>query len=585
MRRLKKLITVAVLAAFAATSAIADAPFKDQRFVYRADGKKLTEVLQDFAAAQSVPLVLDASVEGTVNAEFNAKPTEFLSALSKTYNLIWYFDGTTLFVYPSRAMVSRVFRMRGYDRDQVKQMLSSLGLGDPRFPLRFNDAEQTLLAYGPPRHIELVQTVIDTLDNGARDQVSKTIRVFPLHNAVAADRVSGQTRVPGLAATLNNIFSGGQKGAGGASEAVTQLTGGSGVGTAEKRRSAELNFGLKSDSKKDAEREDNGQLKNGETDNIKETRDRPFFQADEASNSIIVRGVPESMKQYESLIQQLDMPQDLVEIEATIIDVSSDEFESLGLDWAGSNITTLVGDSGRALLNHVRALEGSGKGRIVARPKVLGAANRPATMTDKRVASVRVAGNLDSNLFTVEAGTTLEVTPQVIPSAVGGEVRLTLYIQDGSFEGNTVDSVPIVKRTEIRTDATIREGESLLVGGISLQSQSTSKTGVPGLSHIPGLGALFRQDVVSDSRSERMFLITPKVIHVAGSAPLAPPPIPDREPVVVGHTDRTLAATVPPAAYAVPAVPAVAPAQAATPVDCPALALGLPANACSRPGH
>ena len=47
MRRLKKLITVAVLAAFAATSAIADAPFKDQRFVYRADGKKLTDVCVD----------------------------------------------------------------------------------------------------------------------------------------------------------------------------------------------------------------------------------------------------------------------------------------------------------------------------------------------------------------------------------------------------------------------------------------------------------------------------------------------------------------------------------------------------------
>jgi type III secretion protein C len=618
MRLLSTLLAATLIATAMAPADAADVPFQTRKFVYRAEGKKLAEVLQDFAASQSFPLVVDAGVDGTINADFNTTPNEFLAAVSKSYGLIWYFDGTTLFIYPSRAMASRVFRMRGYDRNQVKDMLSSLGLGDSRFPLRFDDVQQTLLAYGPPRHIELVQTVVDTLDGGARDQVAKTIQVFALRHTVAADRVAGQSRVPGLATTLNNIFNRGQRPGGGTAEEIMKPLG-SGVGTAEKRRTAELNFGMKSDdsARKDTVRDGTGRLAAGETDNIKEERDRPFFQADEASNSIIVRGVPERMKQYEALIQQLDMPQDMVEIEATIIDVSTDEFESLGISWdfnrttadgnrrsiqfspgspsgsagtgpsitlGGANITTLVGDAGRQLLTRIRALEGNGKARIVARPKVLGAVNRMASMVDKRVASVRVAGNLEVNLFTIEAGTTLQVTPQVVPGTDSREVRLTLFIEDGSFEGTVVDSVPIVKRTEIRTEAMIPEGESLLIGGISVESDSKGRSGLPGLSRIPGLGALFRSDEGAKSRSERMFLITPKVISVAGTriaAAAAAARAAALAPAVPASGAASQVAAMPAPAPAPVAAAPVAEAAPPPPVECAAAALGLSSSGCT----
>ena len=191
---------------------------------------------------------------------------------------------------------------------------------------------------------------------------------------------------------------------------------------------------------------------------------------------------------------------------------------------AGANITTLLGDAGRQLLSHIRALEGKGKAHVLARPKVLGAVNRTATMTDKRVASVRVAGNLDANLFSVEAGTTMSVTPQVVTFGDHREVRLSLSIQDGDFEGISVDQVPIVKQTEINTEATVREGESLLIGGISVESDLDGTTGVPFLSHIPLIGAAFRNHDASRSHTERLFLLTPKIIGVGGTRPAAPAP-------------------------------------------------------------
>ena len=286
------------------------------------------------------------------------------------------------------------------------------------------------------------------------------------------------------------------------------------------------------------------------------------------------------MAQYESLVRQLDVAQDMVEIEATIIDVSTDEFESLGIDWdysragqgaisvqTGSipiagNITTLVADAGRSLLTHIKALEGNDKARIVARPKVLGSANRTAVMVDKRIASIKVAGNLDANLFNIEAGTTLQVQPQIVTYGDHREVKLTLFIQDGNFESAAVDQIPVIKRTEINTEATMREGESLLIGGISVESDSFGRSGLPGLSRIPFIGGAFRTDEGKRQRSERLFLITPKVINSEGTRRVAS---------TVSGPIRTQAtpyynAPVAPPAPVVPALPAPTPLPAAAPV-------------------
>ncbi len=631
LRQLGALLAAALVVS-TAPAAPAAAPFPSKHFTYRADGKKLTEVLQDFASSQGLPVVIDPGVDGTVNANFNTSAEQFLAAMTRTYGVIWYFDGTTLFIYPSRAMQSRVFRMRGYDRQQVRQMLGSLGLGDARFPLRFDDVNQTLLAYGPPRHIELVATVLGELERDGHDRMGKSILVVPLRYATAGERTFGDTKVPGLADTLNSLFSSGEssgQGTPGAKSMQNPL-----VGRADKLKAAHATYGLQlpeSGNNTTAQKRDDTQRANqlANSDPVEATdAERPWFQAEESTNAIIVRGLPDRMREYESLIHQLDIPQDLVEIEASIIDIRADDFESLGVDWnfsqngttrlsispgstsvtdgsstetlAGTNITTLIGNAGRQLLAHVRALEGVGKAHVLARPKVLGAVNRTATMTDKRIASVRVAGNLDASLFTVEAGTTLKVTPQIVTYGDHREVRLSLSIQDGDFEGAVVDQVPIIKQTEINTEASVREGESLLIGGISVESESSGTSGVPLLSKIPFLGAAFRHDEGAKSRTERLFLLTPKVITVGEARPVAsavnrtpPATTPAAAPLPVAPAPvRAL-----PAAHAAVGVAQASPAPApravavnvaavkprASDTDCAAVALGL-ATGCASAG-
>ncbi len=552
------LLLVVSLASHAAGHDIWDA----KKFTYRAEGKKLAEVFQDFAGSQSVPVVVEPGVEGMVNINFNGSASSFLKAVSKTYGVIWYFDGVTLYVYPSSAMQSQMFRMQGFDKEQVREMLTSFGLGDGRFQLRYNEAEKTMLVYGPPRHIELVSAVIDNLQQGSRERNGFSIKVVPLRYAVAADRKTGGDTIVGLATTLNNVYGGGRKvnsetPSNSINEKMNEV-----FGISDKNQAAALSYGMKSvspekkmqavgkEAKGGNEKREYGGERNtnyrSNSGSSEKPEKQPYFEADEATNSIIINGPSEKMRMFESLVRQLDVVQDLVEIEVSIIDVSTDEFNSLGIEWdynragrasvsvspgapgavggagvasslGGSNITTLVANAGRQLLTRIRALEGNGKARIIARPKVLGAANHTATMVDKRIASVRVAGNLDANLFTIEAGTTLQVLPQIISYGDRREVKLTLSIEDGNFETIAVDQIPIVKRTEIRTQATVGEGASLLVGGISVETDSNTRSGVAMLSRIPILGALFRHDQVSKFRSERLFLITPKVINVEGA--------------------------------------------------------------------
>jgi type III secretion protein C len=153
-------------------------------------------------------------------------------------------------------------------------------------------------------------------------------------------------------------------------------------------------------------------------------------------------------------------------------------------------------------------------------------------MKEKRVATIRVAGNLDAKLFQIEAGTLLQVTPQVVSGEGGNQIKMSLYIEDGNFEAGSVDQVPVLKKTEIRTEAHVREGESLLIGGLMVEASTDQQSGVPGLRSIPLVGGLFRWNGNRSTRTERLFLITPKLVGGAAAlpAPVAPAIEPQGEP-------------------------------------------------------
>jgi type III secretion protein C len=538
-------------AGLAAAASITVAP-RQPRFVYTATNRRLTDVLRDFAASQSVPAVLADGIDGVVSASFDITPREFLEAMSKAYGILWYQDGAAYYFYPAKAIQSRLFRLKGYSRGQLNDLLGSLGLGDARYPLRFNDAQRTLLVYGPPRHVELVASALDSLDVGAAEGNDQVVKVFRLRYAAANDRMLGQTKVMGVVSMLRSLYAGTP----GNGDELSPVDGERRRPLGPRASPGKLLPELPSATRSAVADRSEDTAARGMRSPVNFEDDQPSFEADEGSNSVVVHGRAHRMRDYEMLIRRLDEKPVLVELEAMIVDVSADSVTQLGVNWAaerrGSSVSLVAPDSsvqgtaastlvsggnfslstvlagaGRQLLTRIDALQGDGKARVLSKPSILGVANRPAVMKEKRIATIRVAGNLEANVFQVEAGTLLQVTPQVTIAADGTpQIKLSLYIEDGSFESGSVDSVPVVKKTEIRTEAHVKEGESLLIGGLVVESEGQLRNAVPGLGSIPLVGALFRSTGNRTSRAERMFMITPRVVgeSLAATAPAQVPP-------------------------------------------------------------
>jgi type III secretion protein C len=625
-------------AGLAAAASVRVAP-RQPRFVYTATSRRLTDVLRDFAASQSVPAVLADGIDGVVSASFDISPREFLDAMSKAYGILWYQDGAAYYFYPAKAIQSRLFRLKGYSRAQLTDLLASLGLGDTRYPLRFNEAQRTLLVYGPPRHVELVASALDSLDVGAAEGNDQVVKVFRLRYAAAGDRMLGETKLMGVVTMLRGLYSGQPANADEASPVNGERRKPLGPRTSAGKLLPELASVTKPAASSDRSEEIAAR---GMRSPVNFEDDQPSFEADEGSNSVVVHGRAHRMRDYEMLIRRLDEKPVLVELEAMIVDVSADSVRQLGINWAASrrassvslvgpdsgvqapsagalitgggySLSTVLAGAGRQLLARIDALQGDGKARILSKPSILGVVNRPAVMKEKRIATIRVAGNQEANLFQVEAGTLLQVTPQVTIAADGTpQIKLSLYIEDGSFESGSVDAVPLIKKTEIRTEAHVKEGESLLIGGLVVESEGQLRNSVPGLGGLPLVGALFRSSGTRTTRAERMFMITPRVVGetlavapaqvpptVAPASPISPP-LPssvsaNRPRVSAAPVPLMVAAAMPaaapvpqPAATAWPAPVAAAPQRvpvmvaAAMPVTAPLRSPASPSPSATR---
>jgi type III secretion protein C len=306
------LVPVAAAAEPASPRAVrrADAPagvaWPVARFVYKADNKRLADLLSDFAASQGLAAVIADGVDGVVAANFDASPNEFLSAISKAYGVIWYFDGAAVYFYPSRAIQSRIFRLKGYSGQQVEQLLRSLRLADSRYPLRYDQVESTLLVYGPPRHVELVSAAVESMDVGASESNKRITRVVPLRFAWAADRKLGDKSLPGVATLVRNLYgqSGGEGGSSGSAPAGADINTFTAKSVTQQKMWG-LDKGMlqapkapESGAADMSGKSITGNGPRGVRSPMSEPQDVPSVQADEATNSVVINGRRDNMDEY-----------------------------------------------------------------------------------------------------------------------------------------------------------------------------------------------------------------------------------------------------------------------------------------------
>lgn len=157
------------------------------------------------------------------------------------------------------------------------------------------------------------------------------------------------------------------------------------------------------------------------------------------------------------------------------------------------------------------ALESSGNGEVIARPKV--------TTQDKVTAEIRSgvripyqsqAGGTAGGSTTEfeDAVLSLQVTPQITPD---GRINMELQIQQDSVAAGS-GAIPAINTNEVTTSALVNDGETIVLGGVFREENTTTETKTPLLGDIPYVGRLFKRTASERRRTELLIFITPKII-------------------------------------------------------------------------
>lgn len=578
----------------------AEIPWKTSHFELVAGGKDLKELLRNLGASQNVSTWISPQVTGAVTGKFSTTPGQFLGLMSSAFGISWYFDGSVLYIYGANETKSATVGLTASAITALQGALDHMGIADQRFPLRVDQKARVVMVSGPPRYVELVTQIAQVVGRNAQQFDGPEVRVFPLRYAWAADhtvQLEGKAvTIPGVERILNSIFAAGanQQAADFANRELSRTARGDAtrqVATTTQPPTEQVpkpgSFGAWLGAGSTGAVAMNpplppGNLPEGQADvplpdgspgeypaparraSARESGGPgraalPAIHADPRTNAIIVRDMPENMNVYADLIASLDTKPKVIEISATIIDVTDSALEQLGVDWRlhsshldaqtgngrraqagnpdslnpdgfpdptrftrstvaatpiGGVLTAVIGGSATYLLSRISAMQQSEQAKITETPKIATLDNVEAVMNNRQTMHVRVAGYQTAQLFSISAGVSLRVLPTVVEDEGTTRLRLGVHIDDGQLTERMVDQIPIVNNSQIDTQALIAEGQSLLIAGYSVDQTSITEGGVPGLSKIPILGKLFQYTEKNGRKYHRLFMLTPRILEL-----------------------------------------------------------------------
>lgn len=187
---------------------------------------------------------------------------------------------------------------------------------------------------------------------------------------------------------------------------------------------------------------------------------------------------------------------------AVDLGVASSDANSFAIGYTGSS----------ALIElELSALESSGNGEVIARPKVTTQDKVEALIqSGVRIPYQSQAGGTAGGSTTEfeEAVLSLTVTPQITPD---GRINMELDIRQDSVAAGGGD-IPAINTNQVTTSALVNNGETIVLGGVFREESTTTETKTPILGDIPYLGRLFKRTANASRRTELLIFITPKII-------------------------------------------------------------------------
>ncbi len=262
-----------------------------------------------------------------------------------------------------------------------------------------------------------------------------------------------------------------------------------------------------------------------------------------ATNTLIIRGTSaEEQQQVKDLLRELDRPTKSAMIEVVVAELRQGATADLGIDWKAANSTVSTtstrsvtgGPSGlsvayvntaRDVLANISALATNSQARILSNPRVLARNGETATIQVGSEVPVVTSQQSTSSggLFPAQngvlqsiqyrsTGVILRVRP-VINSGNRLDLDVSQEVSSASTTQTGVSASPTISTRRIETKLSLRDGSTILLGGLISQDGSVSDSGVPLLKDIPLLGALFKKQGNDSNRTELLVMITPHVVN------------------------------------------------------------------------
>lgn len=263
--------------------------------------------------------------------------------------------------------------------------------------------------------------------------------------------------------------------------------------------------------------------------------ERGKIESDQRVNTLIVTDIPRVIEGVDRIVSELDQPTAQVLVEAKIVQVDAARSRELGVNWNVGNLANPVANTQAGasvdlavqeptgsftfgkLVNGVSidaalsALEESNDAEVLSQPSVLINDNELAEIiSGKRIPINRLdqSGNIVTEFYDVAVK--LKVTPHINPN---NEVLMTLNPEVADLSGEaTVSGGIIILTSEVRTTLLVKDGETVVIGGVIRSKEGSLHRKVPLLHAIPLFGKLFDYEVQTEDKSEILVFVTPRVI-------------------------------------------------------------------------
>jgi len=306
----------------------------------------------------------------------------------------------------------------------------------------------------------------------------------------------------------------------------------------------------------------------------KDGKPRGSIRVDEYSHGLIITAIRNDLEKMIPIIEQVDKPTHQVLIKANIVETTKNTARNLGIQWGGwyntgnfyvtpggtiptagqpaapvfgapglsgygfgvnfpvsatamsaaggaGSLGLMFGTIGGNILElQLNALQQDGKLNILSTPSITTMDNQMAyTENGQRVPYVtqQVSGGVVTNTVTFEdVVLRLEITPHVID---GQNLKMKVVVKKNELNPavNVLGNPGFFKK-ETSTNLIVKDGETIVISGLTKQTVQDTESGLPGLKDVPVLGWLFKSQSKSDTMEEVLIFITPTILPLRAAA-------------------------------------------------------------------